>query len=157
MRTVGCVQVGRSLAQRPSPATSALHFAVAVSTLASMTAVWRTIRSYLWWTHPRGSFHYDIMVTLILLFIFLTPIWVNFNDKPTERTPHQTGVVVSPDGQGLVFQVDAAAISGRDDASIRAGLLRVIEPIAGEVEILRFEPIKDHSGRVTAYKVWVMR
>ncbi len=134
-----------------------MHFVVPVSTLGSMAAIWRTIRSYIWWTHPRGSLHYDVMVTLILLFIFLTPRWVNFNDKPTERTPHQTGVVVSPDGQGLVFQVEAAAVSGHDDYAIRASLLRVIEPIAGEVEITRFEPIKDHSGRITAYKVWVLR
>ncbi len=122
-----------------------------------MAALWRTIRSYIWWTHPRGSFHYDVMVTIILLFIFLAPRWLNFKDKPTERTPHQTGVVVSPDGQGLVFQVDAAAVSGRDEASVRAGLLRVIEPIAGEVDLLRYEPIKDSSGRTTAYKAWVQR
>ncbi len=134
-----------------------LLFLLALSTLASMAAMWRTIRSYIWWTHPRGSFHYDVMVTIILLFIFLTPRWVNFNDKPTERTPHQTGVVVSPDGQGLVFQVEAAAISGRDDESIRAGLLKVIEPIAGEVYIVRYEPVKDHLGRISAYKVWVQR
>lgn len=122
-----------------------------------MGTIWRTIRSYIWWTHKRGSFHYDVMVTIILLFIFLTPHWVNFKDKPVERTPHQTGVVVSPDGQGFIYQIDASAISGNDEASIRAGLLRVIEPIAGEVDVLRFETVKDHSGKIVAYRAWVSR
>lgn len=99
------------------------------------------------------------MVTLILLFIFLTPHWVNFKDKPVERTPHQTGVAVTPDpdGQGFIYQVDASAINGADDASIRKDLLRVIEPISGEVDIVRFEPVKNDSGKVVAYKAWVVR
>ena len=36
----------------------------------------QVLSSYFYWTYPRGSFHYDIMVTLILLFIFVTPhLW----------------------------------------------------------------------------------
>jgi len=33
----------------------------------------KILRSYFYWTYPRGSFHYDVLVTLILLFIFVTP------------------------------------------------------------------------------------
>jgi len=36
-----------------------------------------------------GSIHYDVMVTLILLFVFFSPFFVNFKNKPVERTPHQ--------------------------------------------------------------------
>lgn len=122
-----------------------------------MAAVWRTIRSYIWWTHPRGSFHYDVMVTIILLFIFLVPHWINFKDKPVERTPHQSEVVVSPDGEGFVYHVEASAVSGSDEAAIQASLLRVIEPIAGEVEIVRFAPVKDRTGKIVAYKAWVRK
>jgi len=116
-----------------------------------------TIRSYIWWTHARGSFHYDVMVTLILLFIFLTPHWVNFNDKPTERTPHPTGVVVVPEGNGFVYQIEAAAVSGADDTSIPQALVQIIEPIAGEIKLVRYEPVKDSRGKVTAYKAWVRK
>jgi hypothetical protein len=52
-----------------------------------MNKVWETIKGYIWWTHERGSFHYDVMVTLILLFIFVTPHFVNYKDKPAERSP----------------------------------------------------------------------
>ncbi|EQD43830.1 hypothetical protein B1A_15449, partial [mine drainage metagenome] len=33
----------------------------------------KILRSYIFWTYQRGSAHYDVMVTLILLFIFVSP------------------------------------------------------------------------------------
>ena len=36
-----------------------------------MNGVWPTIRSYVLWQHERGTLHYDIMVTLILICVFL--------------------------------------------------------------------------------------
>jgi len=67
-------------------------------------------------------------------------------------------VVVQPDGQGgLVYQIEAAAVSGSGDAAIEAALLRVIEPIAGEVTIVKREPVYDRSGYISAYKVWVTK
>ena len=122
-----------------------------------MLRIWQTIRGYIWWTYDRGSVPYDIMVTLILAFIFITPLYISFKDKPVERVPHQTGVVVYPDGQSLVYQIDASAVKGRDDDSIRRELLRIIEPIAGEVEIDHYEAIRDAQQHATGYKVWVTR
>lgn len=97
------------------------------------------------------------MVTLILLFIFVTPLYVNFKDKPAERKPHPTGVIVVPEGQGFIYRVDASAVSGTSDEDIRSGLLSVIEPIAGEVKIGRYEAVQDLGGRIVAYRVWVHR
>jgi hypothetical protein len=122
-----------------------------------MSRIWKTIRSYILWTYERGSMQYDIMVTLILAFIFIAPLWVNFKDKPIERSPHPTGVVVSPDGQnGFIYQVDASAVRG-DPTTVEADLLSVIEPIAGEVDITRYEPVRDAKGHIVAYRVWVSR
>ena len=122
----------------------------------------RTIRGYILWTYERGSLHYDIMVTLILLFIFLAPLRINFKDKPLERAAHQTGVLVTQDGPNIIYQVDAAARDERGQLIVaednpEAGLHRVIEEIAGEVEILRYERVTDRSGKVVAYKAWVRR
>lgn len=118
----------------------------------------RTIRGYIWWTHSRGNLHYDIMVTIILLFIFVTPLYVDFNDKPAERTPHPTGVVVQPDGtEGFIYRVDASAVKGTSGPEITQSLKSVIEPISGEVRIERYEAVTDGSGRVVAYQVWVKR
>jgi hypothetical protein len=44
----------------------------------------KLLRSYLWWTYERGSFHYDVMVTLILIFMFVSPRLIDFKDKPVE-------------------------------------------------------------------------
>ena len=134
--------------------------------IVPMTGIWRTIRGYILWSHERGTIQYDVMVTLILLFVFLSPQVINFKDKPVERNPHPTGVVVTPDGQGgLIYQIEASAVSARadhgtadvDDNALRGELLRVIEPISGEVAITRFEPVRDAAGRTVRYKVWVAR
>ncbi len=121
-----------------------------------MGTAWKTIRGYIWWTYDRGSLHYDVMVTLILLFIFLTPRSF-FKDKPAARNPHQTEVVINQDSSGaLICQIDAAAVAGSSDAEIRESLLNIIEPIAGDVKIDRYEPVRER-GRVRAYKVWLRR
>jgi hypothetical protein len=123
-----------------------------------MKRIWKTISGYIWWTHERGTFHYDVMVILILAFIFLAPLWVNFNDKPAERNPHPTEVVVYPDPQGsLVYEIGSSAVKGQDDAAIREELLRVIEPLAGEVELVRYEQVRDRRGKLLSYKAWVLR
>ena len=123
-----------------------------------MTGIWRTIRDYIFWSYERGTIQYDVMVTLILLFVFLSPKVINFKDKPVEHNPHRTGVAVVPDGQGgLIYQIDAAAVVGIDDAAIRGDLMKVIEPISGEVSITKIEPVRDGSGRVLSYKVWVAK
>jgi hypothetical protein len=127
-----------------------------------MTGFWRTIRDYIFWSYERGTIQYDVMVTLILLFVFFSPKLINFNDKPVEHNPHRTGVVVVPDGQGgLIYQIEAAAVAGqvagKDDNAIRSELLRIIEPISGEVSITKVEAVRDGLGRVLSYKVWVAR
>jgi hypothetical protein len=126
-----------------------------------MTEIWRTIRDYIFWSYERGTIQYDIMVTLILLFVFLSPRLINFKDKPVEHNPHRTGVAVVPDGQGgLIYQIEAAAVGqgvGNDDSVIRGELLQIIEPISGEVSITKVEPVRDGSGRILSYKVWVAR
>jgi hypothetical protein len=125
-----------------------------------MTAIWRTIRGYILWSYERGTIQYDVMVTLILIFVFFSPYWVNFNDKPIERNPHPSGVVIVPDaGGGFIYQIEGSAVSGKDkdETAVQDQLLRIIEPIAGEVTIRKWEPVRDRSGRVLSYKVWVQR
>jgi hypothetical protein len=123
-----------------------------------MNGVWRTIRSYILWQHERGTLHYDIMVTLILIFVFLSPRVINFNDKPVLHSPHPTDVVVTPDAQGgLLYQISAGAVTLGNDAAIRDQLLHIIEPISGDVAIVKYEGVSDGKGQVQSYRVWVKR
>jgi hypothetical protein len=119
-----------------------------------MGKISQTIKGYIWWMYPRGSVHYDVMVTLILAFILLAPIWINFRDKPIERSPNQTEVVVKPDGTGFIYTVDARTIQPGSDGEVRDELLRAIEPVAGEIRIDRYQVVRDDKRNIIAYKVW---
>lgn len=120
--------------------------------------MWRTIKGFIFWSYERGTVQYDIMVTLILIFVFFSPLVISFNDRPVERNPNATGVLVYPDGKGeFIYQVDAKAVPDGDAATVRAALLRIIEPISGSVNISQYEAVTDGKGRVTAYKVSVQR
>ena len=123
-----------------------------------MNAIWRTIRGYILWQYERGTLHYDIMVTLILIFIFVSPRVINFNDKPIARKPHPTEVVVSANAEGnLLYQVEATAISSSDGQSVHDQLLHIIEPISGAVSIVSYEVVSDKKGKVQSYKVLAKR
>ena len=122
----------------------------------------RILRNYFFWTYDRGSVHYDIMVTLILAFIFITPHYWNYKDKPVEAVPlHASQVLVDTDGHGgYIYQVRAEDVTRTitpSDDQIRAGLLHTIEPIAGEVTLDRYTPVTDAAGHLVAYKAWVRR
>jgi hypothetical protein len=123
-----------------------------------MNAIWRTIRSYILWQHERGTLHYDIMVTLILIFIFFSPRVINFKDKPISRDPHPTEVVVTADTEGrLIYQVSASAVTAGDKADVREQLLHIIEPISGAVSIVSYETVSDRKGTLQGYRVVAKR
>ena len=122
------------------------------------------IKSYFFWTYERGSLHYDVIVTAILLFMFVTPRFVDFKDRPVETAAlHSSEVLVKEAGMEgsssrFVYQVRAEDMNNpRTDAEINAGILRLVEPISGEVTIERYEAVRDASGRVMAYNAWVLR
>jgi hypothetical protein len=123
-----------------------------------MNAVWRTIRGYILWQYERGTLHYDIMVTLIILFVLFSPRVIDFNDKPIYRNPHPTDVVVTAQADGqLFFQVSASALTPGDDQSVRDQLRHIIEPISGAVLIVSYEPVSDRHGKLQSYKVTAKR
>jgi len=123
--------------------------------VSPMGAIWRTIRGYILWSYERGSLHYDIMVTLILLFVFISPHVIEFKDKPVEHVPRLTGVVVVPGAKGeLIYQIQASAVNVQA-GDVRGQLEHIIEPISGAVSIANVETVSDAKGHLQSYKVWV--
>jgi hypothetical protein len=126
--------------------------------------MFKLIRSYIFWAYERGSFHYDVMVTAILIFMFVSPHFIDFKDKPVETVAlHASEVLVKEDGtSGLssrfIYQIRADEMGGATmDAERRAAILRVVEPISGEVSLVRYEAVHDAQGHVIAYNAWVLR
>lgn len=123
-----------------------------------MSRVWRTIKGYLFWTYERGSFHYDVMVTVILLFIFIAPRFIDFKDQPADHVGHPTSIVITPDGnKGFIYQVDASAVDAQDDDMVRVNVARMLRPITGPVRVERVQAVRDPVGHIVAYRAWVRR
>jgi len=116
----------------------------------------KIFRDYLFWTYERGSFHYDVMVTLILAFIFLTPrIW-NYGDRPQELKLAPGNVLVKTQGVGeLVFEIPAAQI--QPDGSLEAQIKQNVEAVSGPVVMDRYEAVKEPHGKTKLYRVWAHR
>jgi len=123
----------------------------------------QVLLSYFYWTYSRGSFHYDVMVSLILLFIFLTP-WIpgfSYGDKPSTAAalihPIQ---VVSDGGHGVIITVavsDANVPAGASDAQVKKALRKAVEPVTGDaVFVEKWETFTDAQGNAS-WRVWAHR
>ena len=124
----------------------------------------KLLRSYLFWTYQRGSFHYDVMVTLILIFLFVGPRFIDFKDKPVETVALQSSEVLvkaagaTDEGNLFLYQIRAEDMRGAaTDSDRQAAILRVIEPMSGAVTLQRYEPVRDAKGKIIAYNAWVLR
>jgi hypothetical protein len=117
------------------------------------------LKSYLFWTYPRGSFHYDVMVTLILLFLFVSPRLINYRDRPQETLTSTKDILVRATGpNAFTYQIGADQLADtNNDAKLQAELLQRIQAISGNVQIDRYREEKDASGLVTQYRVWAHR
>lgn len=125
------------------------------------------LKSYFWWTYERGSFHYDVLVTAILLFLFVSPFFIDYHDRPVETVAlRSTEVLVKSAGQvghsgQFIYQIRTDLPGGpkpsQTEEDRRASIVRVVEPIAGAVTFERAEPVYDAQKKIVAYDAWVLR
>ncbi len=119
--------------------------------------------SYFYWTYTRGTFHYDIMVTLILAFIFITPWLWSYGDRPSPiGGPLHPIQVIGNDGHGVIVTVQATDVeldlhSPAPYLAVKKALRKAIEPVTGDdVFIEHWETSTDSQGHVV-WKVWAHR
>ena len=124
----------------------------------------KLLKSYFFWTYDRGSIHFDIMVTAILLFMFVSPHYIDFKDRPVETVAlHSSEVLVKEDGVSgdrarFIYQIRADNMgNATTDDQIRTAILRLVEPISGEVTVVGWKEVKDASGHIVAYNATVLR
>jgi hypothetical protein len=120
------------------------------------------LKTYFFWTYPRGCFHYDVMVTLILLFIFITPHVWDYGDRPSSvKGPSLPMQVVTNGNHGLIITVQATDVfvgAAASDRVVRKALRRAIEPVTGDaVFVEHWELARDDQGNPLAWRVWAHR
>ncbi len=132
----------------------------------------KLLRSYLFWTYERGSIHYDVMVTLILIFLFVSPHFIDFGDKPVATVPLRSSEVLVKEAglsggrHRFIYEIRAdqhasepngAPGPTQTEADRRAAILRMVEPISGEVTLDHYTPVLDAHGKVVAYDAYILR
>ena len=122
------------------------------------------LRRYIFWTYERGSLHYDVMVTLILVFVFVSPHFIDFKEKPVPAMPlHSSEVLIKEQGSvgttaRFVYEIPAAELHGAaSDEEIRSAILSVVGPIAGAVTVDGYTAVSDAKGKVIAYDATIRR
>jgi hypothetical protein len=108
------------------------------------------IKRFLLWDYPRAGWQYDIMVALILAFIFLTPREV-FRDQP-----RASNVVRLPAEHGTnVFWVEPDVLNPVAENERSARAARAIRSHFGKAEtVVRVEPIVDREQETKGYLVY---
>jgi hypothetical protein len=118
------------------------------------------LRSYFYWTYSRGSIHFDVMVTLILLFIFITPHLWDYGAKPPLSAGPAHPMQVVGNGRGVIVTVQASDVTvaaGASNQQVKKALRRAIEPVMGDsVYVEKWETITDAQGNL-AWKIWAHR
>ena len=122
------------------------------------------LHRYLFWTYDRGSFHYDVMVTLILLFLFISPHFIDFHDRPLPEVPGRSSEVLVRDAghfgtiRRFVIEVRAEDLHGaRSDADIHDRIADRVRQITPDAEVDKITPVKDPRGGIVAYDATVLR
>ncbi len=99
------------------------------------------LRRLIFWDFPRASWRYDLVVALILLFIFAIPReW--FNDQP--RT---AGVILMSSAQGAnrVFIANELLSGLSEEERIKRSENLIRERTRKGWHVLRVEPIRDEA------------
>lgn len=100
-------------------------------------------RRLIFWDFPRASWQYDIVVALILLFIFATPRpW--FRDQP-----RASGIVLMSSAHGEYRYFIASELLTALEPSTREARAETLirERTGKHTRIKRLEPIKDEAER----------
>ena len=109
------------------------------------------LKRFILWDYQRGGWQYDVMVGIILAFIFFTPReW--FRDQP--RIPIASSIAPIPaEKGGSVFFVNTELLAGVPENQRTTRLTQMLRLRAGNprLEVTRVEPVLDSEGGLQGY------
>jgi hypothetical protein len=109
------------------------------------------LKKLILWEYPRASWQYDVIVAVILAFVFLTPRdW--FRDQP--RIPHASSIALLPSENGsTVFFVDSQLLDGTAESQRVPKLTAELRNRMSNKNLVvtRVEPILDSENELQGY------
>ena len=102
------------------------------------------LKRFVLWDYPRASWQYDVMVAIILAFIFLMPReW--FRDQP--RIPRASNIAMLPGENGSnMYLIDPELLNGVPENRHLSRLAEILKTRTGKKQsVLRVQPIYDDS------------
>ncbi|MEN6603180.1 MAG: hypothetical protein ABFD86_12265 [Bryobacteraceae bacterium] len=111
---------------------------------------WTGAKRFVLWDYPRACWQYDVMVGLILAFIFLTPRgW--FRDQP--RIPNASSITMLPAVHGAsVYWVDMDLLTRMPEPQRAARIEAMLEDRTGKKQkVVRLEPVRDSEEALKGY------
>jgi hypothetical protein len=104
------------------------------------------LKRFILWDYPRASWQYDVMVGIIVAFIFLTPRqW--FRDQPN---PTSIAMLSSGSAGSSYFISHAAHTS---DAQLGPAIIEMLRIRTGNrrLAVTRIEPVHNAEGELEGY------
>ena len=112
------------------------------------------LKRFIFWDFPRASWQYDVMVGIILLFVFLTPRgW--FRDQP--RSPMVSSVAVLPaEHSSSLYWVEPELLNGLSKDQQAEKLPQLLQKMTHQkkLTVTRVEPVQDSDGATKGYMVF---
>ncbi|HWQ54928.1 MAG TPA: hypothetical protein VN442_14680 [Bryobacteraceae bacterium] len=109
------------------------------------------LKRFILWDYPRASWQYDVMVGIILVFIFLTPReW--FRDQP--RIPQTSNIAMLPSEHGsTVFWIDLQLLDGIPEGQRASKATEVLRTASGNtrLEISQVQPVWNSENELLGY------
>ncbi len=121
--------------------------------------LWEGLMGAIFWTYRRGSWQYDILVLLILSFIFFTPrSWIGDQSVPFVRDVNvDSSHVPRPVGlETALHHIESELLKSRGQAPLAEALREILErKISHPLKLKSFTPVKNTQGVVLGYDVLV--
>jgi hypothetical protein len=114
---------------------------------------WTGVKRFILWDYPRATWQYDLMVGLILCFLFLTPReW--FRDQP--RIPKASKIAMLPAAHGMnLFWVGAELLAATPETARKTRVAELLKTQTGVgTQVVSLDPISDSEGAVEGYIVY---
>lgn len=133
-----------------------------------MRKLWRGIGRTVFWSYERGSWPYDVMVLVILVFVLLTPRGWFHDSREANSRPNASVRLISEESSGArTYRVDATLLDPQKRTPEKTPKLerkahdvlnRNVDDLNGRTfQVIHIVPVRASDGSVESYDVTVHR